>query len=225
MANKVLIISFSFEQEPDAFQALRDAGLEIVLWADADRKGATEDDLVAYYLAMEEKPVAIVMGADIEITDKFLSVAKGLKMRSDCSLVDYLLGRMTLKELLRPTEVENLFIIPGGSGDSKAADLLNQERGLGMIQAARKLFDFVILDTPPCSMLADTGEVAALADAGLLVVRQDFASRDQILDGVQRMGDADLPMMGWVFNHTKRSLSYNYGSYGYYGYSYGYGKK
>ena len=115
------------------------------------------------------------------------SVAKGLKMRSDCSLTDYLLGRMTLKELLRPTDIDNLYIIPGGSGDPKAADLLNQERGLGMIHAARNLFDFVILDTPPCSMLADTGEVAALADAGLLVVRQDFASRGQILDGVQRM--------------------------------------
>jgi receptor protein-tyrosine kinase len=152
------------------------------------------------------------------------SVAKGLKIRSDCSLTDYLLGRMTLKELLRPTDIDNLYIIPGGSGDPKAADLLNQERGLGMIHAARNLFDFVILDTPPCSMLADTGEVAALADAGLLVVRQDFASRGQILDGVQRMGDADLPMIGWVFNHTKRSLSYNYGTYGY-TYGYGYGKK
>lgn len=91
MANKVLIISFSFEQEPDAFQALRDAGLEIVLWADADRKGATEDDLVAYYRAMEEKPVAIVMGADIEITDKFLSVAEGLKVISlNCAGYDHI---------------------------------------------------------------------------------------------------------------------------------------
>ena len=152
------------------------------------------------------------------------SIAKGLKMRPDHSLVDYLMGRMTLKEVLRQTSVENLFVIPGGSGDVKSSDLLTRDRGLGMIQAARNLFDFVILDTPPCSLLADTGEIAGLADAGLLVVRQDFASRDLILDGVQRLGDTDLPMIGWVFNHTKRSLSYDHG-YGYsYGYSYGYGK-
>lgn len=91
MAKKVLIISFSFEQEPDAFAALRDAGLEPVLWANKDRKGATEDDLVAYYLAMEEKPVAIVMGADIEITDKFLSVAEGLTVISlNCAGYDHI---------------------------------------------------------------------------------------------------------------------------------------
>ena len=83
-----------------------------------------------------------------------------------------------------------------------------------MIQAARKLFDFVILDTPPCALLADAAEVAALADAGLLVVRQDCASRDQIIDGVQRLTDAELPMIGWVFNGVERSLATG-GGYGY----------
>ena len=81
----------------------------------------------------------------------------------------------------------------------------------------------MILDTPPCSVLADAAEVAALADAGLLVVRQDYASRDQIIDGVQRLGDADLPMIGWVFNYVERSLSTS-SDYGY-GAIYGYGKK
>ena len=153
------------------------------------------------------------------------SIAKGLRMQPEYSLPDYLMGRMTLKEVLRQTNVENLYVIPGGSGDAKSSDLLTRDRGQGMLQAARNLFDFVILDTPPCSLLADTGEIAGLADAGMLVVRQDFASRDQILDGVQRLCDTDLPMIGWVFNHTKRSLSYDQG-YGYgYGYSYGYGKK
>lgn len=91
MGNKVLIISFSFEQEPDAFKALTDAGLEPVLWANADRKGATEDDLVAYYRAMPEKPVGIVMGADIDITDKFLSVAEGLTVISlNCAGYDHI---------------------------------------------------------------------------------------------------------------------------------------
>lgn len=91
MGNKVLIISFSFEQEPDAFQTLTDAGLEPVLWANADRKGATEDDLIAYYKAMPEKPVGIIMGADIEITDKFLSVAEGLMVISlNCAGYDHI---------------------------------------------------------------------------------------------------------------------------------------
>ena len=69
MGNKVLIISFSFEQEPDAFQALRSAGLEPVLWASGERKDAGEKELVAFWNALPEKPVGVVMGADVPITE------------------------------------------------------------------------------------------------------------------------------------------------------------
>lgn len=90
MGKKVLIISFSFEQEPEAFQTLRYGGFEPVLWESSTRKDATEDDLIAYWKAMPEKPVAIVMGADIAITDKFLSVAQGLRVISlNCAGYDH----------------------------------------------------------------------------------------------------------------------------------------
>lgn len=155
------------------------------------------------------------------------SVAKGLKIQSNLALPDYLNGKATIKEVICETDQENLYVITGGPGGAGYTHLLTRERGELLIHAARNLYDYVILDTPPCSMLSDAGEVAALADAGLLVVRQDYASRDQILDGVQRLGDADLNMIGWVFNHTRRSLSYSY-SYNHvynYGGGYAYNKK
>lgn len=151
------------------------------------------------------------------------SVAKSLKMKCKRSLVDYLQGKATVKDVVCATDVENLFVIPGVPNENTDIAQLTQGRGTGMFQAVRRLYDFVILDTPPCSMLADAGEVAGLADMGLLVVRQDYASRDQILDGVQRLGDADLPLVGWVLNRAEHSLSS--GDYYGYGYGYGYGRK
>lgn len=90
MAESVLIISFSFEQEPDAFAALTEAGYEPVIWTSESRPDATEDDLVAFYQAMDPKPVAVVMGADVPITDKFLSVAQDVKVISlNCAGYDH----------------------------------------------------------------------------------------------------------------------------------------
>ena len=155
------------------------------------------------------------------------SVAKGLNLDSKLSLPDYLSGKANIREVTCPSGTENLSVITGGPGGAKYSQLMTRERGELLVLAARKLYDYVILDTPPCSMLADAGEVAALADAGLLVVRQDYASRGQILDGVQRLGDGDLSLIGWVFNHTRRSLSYSY-SYNHaynYGGGYAYDKK
>ena len=145
------------------------------------------------------------------------------------SLVDYMRGKVTIMDMIQPTDQENLHIIPGGPG-SKAnyATMLSQGRMARLIQAARNLYDYVILDTPPCSLLADASELAELAEAGLMVIRQDFAARDQIVDGIQRLSDGKLPILGCAFNSVRKSLTggygYGYGGYGY-GYGYGYGKK
>lgn len=91
MSDKVMVLSFSFEQEPDAFEELCKAGFEPLLWAQKDRVDATEDDLVQYWKALPVKPRGIVMGADIPIGEKFLSQADGLEAVSlNCAGYDHL---------------------------------------------------------------------------------------------------------------------------------------
>ena len=148
------------------------------------------------------------------------SVAKAMQLEPQYSLADYLRGKITVRDMITETDVENLHIISGGAGRD-VTEKLGQERSARLIQAARNLYDYVIVDTPPCSLLADASEMAELADCGLLVFRQDFASREQILDGVQRLSDGGLPMCGCVLNGVSRSLSGGYG----YGYRYGYGER
>ncbi len=158
------------------------------------------------------------------------SVSRSLQVSTKNSMIDYLRGRVTIRDMIQPTAQENLFVISGGTGDkSDYAALLSQERTARLIQAARNLFDYVIVDTPPCSMLADAAEVAELAECGLMVVRQDYAARDQIVDGIQRLSDGDLQMLGCAFNGVRKTLGnasdygygYGYGGYGYGGYGYG----
>lgn len=93
MNNKVLVISFSFEQEPDAFQALRDGGLEPVLWAQKDRgENTTEQALVEYWNGLEEKPRGILMGADVPLTNVFFDAAatKPEAVSLNCAGYDHL---------------------------------------------------------------------------------------------------------------------------------------
>lgn len=150
------------------------------------------------------------------------------------SLVDYLKGFIKIMDAVQPTEVGGLFVIPGGTGGkTESTNLLSDKRMAMLLQAARNLYDYVILDTPPCSLLADASELAELAECGLMVIRQDYAGREQIVDGVQRLSDGNLPMIGCAFNNIRKGMSgkygYGYGGYGYgYGYGYGgygYGKK
>ena len=145
------------------------------------------------------------------------------------SLVDYIKGTATVRDAVQDTEVKGLSVISGGAGgkaDNSA--LLSRNRMAYLLQASRNLYDYVILDTPPCSMLADAAELSELAEAGLMVIRQDYAGRDQIIDGIQRLGDGKLSIIGCAFNHVAKHRygGYGYGGYGYGGYGYGgYGRK
>lgn len=93
MNQKVLIVSFSFEQEPDAFQVLRDAGFECVLWAQADRgENTTEQALIRYWNSLPEKPRGILMGADVQLTGAFFDAVaeKPEAISLNCAGYDHL---------------------------------------------------------------------------------------------------------------------------------------
>ncbi len=77
MNNKVLVVSFSFEQEPEAFEQLRAAGLEPILWSQAQRgENCCEQNLIDYWNALPEAPAGILMGADVTLGASFFSAVK-----------------------------------------------------------------------------------------------------------------------------------------------------
>ena len=155
------------------------------------------------------------------------SVAGAFEVPHQAGLSDFLQGREKIEDLLRNDDGSNLYIIYGGQPVRRPEKLLASDTTRNFLTAARTTFDYVILDTPPCTMMADAAEVGALADCTLLTVRQNFACRSQIVEGVQILGDSGKPIVGCVMNMSVPKLgrkSYSYSYYGYYGRYGGYGR-
>lgn len=144
------------------------------------------------------------------------SVATVLGEKAAHGLSDYLKGTQPAKDLIRATKTENFFAVFGGKPVSNAAELLATKKIQSFIDAARNVFDYIILDTPPCSLLADAAEISDLADCALITIRQDHASKSQILEGIQLLSDDKLPLIGCVLNGVSHSALGK--AYGYYGY-------
>jgi len=93
-----------------------------------------------------------------------------------------------------------------------------------LFQQLKEKFRYVILDTPPCGIVSDAGTLCRYADTVLYVVKQDYAQRSQIRDGVTAISDNNATLAGCIVNGLEGySRRYGYG-YGY-KYGYGYGKK
>ena len=150
------------------------------------------------------------------------SVSNAFEVAQQPGLGDFLQGREKINDLLRNDDDSNLFIIYGGQPIRHPEKLLASDATRNFLAAARTTFDYVILDTPPCTMMADAAEVGALADCTLMTVRQDFACRSQIMEGVQLLGDSGRPIIGCVMNMSTPKLGAK--GYSYYGYYGGYGQ-
>ncbi len=99
-----------------------------------------------------------------------------------------------------------------------------------ILTALASEFDYVVMDTAPCAMVADTLLLCSYADCVLYVVKPNHARQAQIFDTINELYDRDVPVAGLVFNNVPISRGqYGYGykyAYGYrYKYAYGYGSK
>lgn len=83
--------------------------------------------------------------------------------------------------------------------------------------------DYIILDTSPMAFVSDTEEYAVLADACLLVIRQDVMEACYINDAVDNLENAGTKLIGCVLNGVRRGMITKTREYGYYSSS-NYGK-
>lgn len=114
--------------------------------------------------------------------------------------------------------------LPADNPRSKSAS----RRLRAILSELRQEADYIILDTPPCGLLADSGAMAHLADGTIYVIRAGVPQVSQVLDGLQFLGDSGAKILGCVLNGVQGSRSgYGYGyGYGYSsGYRYGYSSR
>ena len=98
---------------------------------------------------------------------------------------------------------------------------------VALLSLAREDMDVIIIDTPPMSASVDGECIAQVADAALLVVRQDRALVRMINDTIDVLKNANAEMIGCVLNNfyvADFSENMNYGFGGRYGYGGKYGK-
>ncbi len=125
----------------------------------------------------------------------------------------------------------DLELLLAASPDPTAARLTDASAFAELIALARQRYDYVLLDTPPLSYFFDSQRISDLADASVLIVRQDLVPAPEINDAIDALREGKSEFLGYVLNDMQRLLlsrsTYGYaasGRYGYYG-KYGhYGK-
>ncbi|MDY3016764.1 MAG: CpsD/CapB family tyrosine-protein kinase [Blautia sp.] len=122
------------------------------------------------------------------------------------------------------TRSGELAVIGGGTRTGGVSGIISDEMMEDLMGYLRRVYDFIVIDTPPSGLFSDAAILEKYADTCLYVVRQDMATLHEIQEGIAPF-IIENKLAGYLINRSSSSIS-SYGKYGKYGYSkYGhYGK-
>jgi protein-tyrosine kinase len=128
-------------------------------------------------------------------------------------LSDYLQGDADEERVTQVGPGGNLCLIPGGRNVSNPSELLHCERMKSLLENMSKMFDWIILDTPPSLAVHDASALADLCDGVLFVIRAGSTDVEAATKASADFRDKNL--LGVVLNRVQKQEVY--GGY-YYGY-------
>jgi protein-tyrosine kinase len=170
---------------------------------------------LAVSIAQGVDPYALLIDADL----RRASVDKMLGLEPCGGLSDYLGGDSSVARYLINTPITKLTVLPSGNPSENPAELLTSGRMGDLLNELKERYPdrFIVLDSPPVNLAAETMSLAQHADAVVFVVRYGHSNQDLVEEAIEKVGREKI--LGIVFNGFEVSPR-KYSRY-YYGKRYG----
>lgn len=149
------------------------------------------------------------------------AVARLLVEKTAPGLSNVLAGLNDIQEAIRKDVYPNLDVLFSGDVPPNPSELLGSDRMQELIDSMSKVYDYILVDTPPINLVSDASIVTNLLDGVLLLVRQGRTRKESVKRAVANLELTGIKPLGFVLNGVDLNHAGNYGYYGYYGYGCG----
>lgn len=145
-------------------------------------------------------------------------IYQDLNLSNQVGMSTALINKSTVEEIIQPTHIQNLDYISAGPIPPNPLELIASERTDEVFKQLKKLYDFIVIDSPPIGVVSDAYLLTKFADVTLYVVRQGFTHKDAFTNNIQHIIQKKISNVSLVLNDVKaRGMSYDYGyEYTYY---------
>ena len=128
-----------------------------------------------------------------------------------------ILGDRDYEEVIKSTDVPNLFVLPCGPLPPNPAELLMGHRFEKILAELKERFDRIILDSPPLQPVTDAVLLSKQTDGAILVVQAGKTLREDLKRSANKIRSVGGAIFGVIVNAIEASDRDGY-YYSYYGY-------
>jgi polysaccharide biosynthesis transport protein len=206
----------SYSQVGEAYRNLRTA----LLLSRAG--GPPKVTLITSAMSREGKTVTAVntavmlaqLGGRVLLIDADLRRARChrvLAVDNHLGLTEVLAGSREVREMIRATEIENLYFLGSGSVPPNPTELLGSLKMVETLLLLREHYEYVVIDSAPVLPVSDSLVLAKLTDGVMLVANGAATPRQQVKTACARLEYARAKILGVVLNKVKiHSADYHY---------------
>jgi len=145
------------------------------------------------------------------------SIWRHLGVEESPGLAEVLAGKVALEAaILNVLEYGNLHFMPAGKSGHNPSELLDSEIFLATFVRLKRMFKYVVIDSPPIASVADYDLLTAVSDGVIVVVRPDHTNRQACTKALESIPKDKC--LGVVVNRVSDwflSKSYGYAPYYY----------
>ena len=124
------------------------------------------------------------------------------KVKNTYGLTTYLTDSVEIKDVVKSTEIPNLFLINAGPVPPNPAELLGSDRMARFIRMMADESDYVLFDLPPMLEISDALVLGAKVDGLVLVVHGDKTSREALRKAREKLDMLKVRTLGVIINNV-----------------------
>ena len=175
---------------------------------------------LALTLVQQSYKVLLIDGDMRRPTQNTIFLKSGEKLSA--TLGDLLMGKVAMGDAMRYDKGRGLSLLLNEHNYLNSTDIVSSEYMKRLIDVVNKYYDYIVIDSPPMSLMADAEVIADLADLSILVVKYDTALAQDLNDAIDSLRDCRAVFAGCVLNQVRslpgsRRVIGGYGGYGRYG--------
>ena len=144
----------------------------------------------------------------------------GLEL-NHAGLSEFVSGDMRIEQCTHPVNNTALYVLPSGRVPLNPLEMLSSQHFADALESLKKVFEVIIIDSPPVEMVSDPLVLSRFATAVLFVVRADHTPYPLARQSLLRLRRINAPVLGAVLNQFDYEDAHGYyGDYGAYGGAY-----
>ncbi len=123
-----------------------------------------------------------------------------------------------IRKIIQQTHIPNLYLLSSGRPVPNPSEILGGQRGREIVSFLTKRFGFVIIDTPPIMVTADSVIISQYVESGLFVIGAGKTNVAEVKEKIYEYGDFGKKIIGILLNYAEDEIKKDRYQYSYYNY-------